>query len=109
MSMTVKEMIAVMQAFEEGKTIEYAAKSVTSADKWRPASTPVWDWSVRIYRVKPEPKEFYTVAYAYDGGVEGYSTLQLTKEGAELLAQAYVAAGYAVARVIKVREVLDES
>lgn len=107
--MTTKEMIAVMQAFEEGKEIEYAAKWGSLAGKWYTIGCPAWDWITCIYRVKPEPKELYTVAYAYNGGEERHSTLRLTKEEAEVQAQTFVAAGFAVARVIKLREVLDES
>ena len=50
--MTTKEMIAVMQAYDNGADIEYHANG-----KWHPAPTPIWDWSRLNYRVKPEGKK----------------------------------------------------
>lgn len=46
-------MIAVMQAFAEGKKIEVSPKG---ANLWVPAITHEWDWSDFDYRIKPEPK-----------------------------------------------------
>lgn len=52
--MEIKEMIAVMQAFAEGKTIEYYS-SVTN--KWEKiTSIPDWNWGLCRYRVKDEKK-----------------------------------------------------
>ena len=49
---TTKEMIEVMQAFEDGKVIECEVeKSV-----WGETSEPAWDWGHFDYRVKKEPK-----------------------------------------------------
>ena len=46
-----KELLPIMQAFAEGKTIEYRA----SGGAWKVAQTPTWS-SHLIYRIKPEPK-----------------------------------------------------
>lgn len=51
--MTIKEMIAVMQAYEDGEKIEYREIGVGN---WESVSHPCWNWSVNEYRVKPEPK-----------------------------------------------------
>lgn len=107
--MTTKEMIAVMQAFEEGKTIEYATKWVSLTNKWEEIDDPAWDWNSCIYRVKPEPREFYVIEYTYRGGEEFYSALWLDKGPAQAQAQMYLAEGGCAARVITLREVLDES
>ena len=46
-----KELLPIMQAFAEGKTIEYRAYG----GAWKVAHTPTWS-SHLIYRIKPEPK-----------------------------------------------------
>lgn len=50
---TTQEMIAVMQAFVDGKTIE---ANPVFADEWDTCFEPVWNWNDTDYRVKPEPK-----------------------------------------------------
>lgn len=60
MNMTHDEMIAVIQAHKEGKTIEACAIGYTN---WRvTADPPTWNFYAMDYRVKPEPpkpKEFW--------------------------------------------------
>jgi hypothetical protein len=56
--MNTQEMIAVMQAYVDGKTIECQC---TSGGDWKLNPTPAWDWAEFLYRVKPEPKVFYIV------------------------------------------------
>lgn len=51
--MTTGEMIAVMQAFEDGKEIECMHKD---GNIWLRVEHPVWDWPHCDYRIKPEPK-----------------------------------------------------
>lgn len=46
-----KELLPIMQAFAEGKTIEYRE----SGGAWKVAQTPTWS-SCLFYRIKPEPK-----------------------------------------------------
>ena len=46
-----KELLPIMQAFAEGKTIEY--RGIGGA--WKVANTPTWS-SCLFYRIKPEPK-----------------------------------------------------
>ena len=49
---TYDEMIAVMQAARDGKQIEWRRHS---GGDWE-QTTPVWNWNVCDYRIKPEPK-----------------------------------------------------
>lgn len=57
--MELKEMIAVMQAAENGEKIQLKRKS-DSLDRWADTITPGWDWYNFEYRVKPkEPRVFY--------------------------------------------------
>ena len=46
-----KELLPIMQAFAEGKTIEYRE----SGGAWKVAHTPTWS-SCLFYRIKPEPR-----------------------------------------------------
>lgn len=46
-----KELLPIMQAFAEGKTIEYRE----SGGAWKVAHTPTWS-SHLFYRIKPEPR-----------------------------------------------------
>lgn len=50
---TTAEKIAVMQAYEDGKEIEYSYKDCPA---WKRATTPTWNWSTTDFRVKPEPE-----------------------------------------------------
>lgn len=52
---TLKEMIAVMQAAEDGKQIQ--ARSVHYDTIWVDVEDPPWDWTYTEYRVKPETKK----------------------------------------------------
>lgn len=49
--MTIDEIIAVLQAYKEGKTIEFYD---SSAGKWIECINPVWDFEHIKYRIKPE-------------------------------------------------------
>lgn len=53
--MTTKEKIAVMQAFLEGKPIQYKLATGSDTD-WVRNDEPRWDWEHCIYRIKPQPK-----------------------------------------------------
>ena len=46
-----KELLPIMQAFAEGKTIEFRQYG----GAWKVARTPTWSSSL-VYRIKPEPK-----------------------------------------------------
>lgn len=50
--METKKMISVMQAFSEGKQIEFCRKD---GSEWCRCIGPVWNWRDFDYRVKPEP------------------------------------------------------
>lgn len=48
---TTKEKIAVMQAYEDGKTIQQDYHG-----EWVDIDVPEWNWATSDYRVMPEPK-----------------------------------------------------
>lgn len=47
-----KELLPIIQAFAEGKTIEFRTNSIS---KWIETTTPKFDL-LHEYRIKPEPK-----------------------------------------------------
>jgi hypothetical protein len=56
--LTTKEMIAVMQAYVDGKTIEFRYVNKHPTNKsWVPISRPTqaaWNWGYIEYRVQPD-------------------------------------------------------
>lgn len=54
--MTTAEKIAVMQAFEDGKQIEFR-RSFNNNNVWIDCGGPVWNWDIYEYRIKPEEKK----------------------------------------------------
>ena len=46
-----KELLPIIQAYSEGKTIEYLIDG-----KWVKLKDPTFNYNASVYRVKPEPK-----------------------------------------------------
>lgn len=69
---TTEEMIAVMQAYADGKEIEL----LNSTGKWRTVSAPSWNWEEANkpmwnwvdfdYRIKKQPKEPEYVPFTFE-------------------------------------------
>jgi hypothetical protein len=55
------EMIAVIQAHKEGKTIQFKYKAKDYEWKDCISNKPSWDFTEYAYRVKPGPKKIYAV------------------------------------------------
>lgn len=43
---TIDEMITVLKAFKEGKTIEFRRMEGIGDTKWREIARPIWEWHV---------------------------------------------------------------
>ena len=56
--MKLKEMIKVMQHFEDGGEVEYVERGYD--DDWEITDAPLWDWYNFDYRIK-EPKQKVTI------------------------------------------------
>ena len=56
-----EQAIAVMQAWMDGKPIQY--NTYSTGKNWidLPAEAPVWNWQNYTYRIKPEPTKVYVV------------------------------------------------
>lgn len=53
---TTEEKIAVMQAYADGKKIEFHRyDDIVWKDVWCEVKTPIWDWVLYDYRIKKEP------------------------------------------------------
>ena len=55
--MELKEMIKVMQHFEDGSTVEFAERGTND---WEIIDFPLWNWADYNYRIK-EPKQKITI------------------------------------------------
>lgn len=65
--MTDDEIIAVVTAHRDGKTVQCRLRGGHS-EIWVNKNTE-WDFSTKDYRVKPEPREWWAVPY--DEGISG--------------------------------------
>ena len=80
--MTIDEMIAVLQAAKEGKTIQARRISDLPCLPWQTTDKPQWDFGSTEYRIVPEPRDIWL--YEYPGGILGYHyTFKELKEVAE--------------------------
>ena len=50
--MKIEDQIKVMQAFSEGKSVEYRHMSQSY---WESCPRPIWNWGDGTYRIKEEP------------------------------------------------------
>ncbi len=57
--MELKEMIKVMQHYENGGKVEYSEKK-GGGNHWTTVTSPSWDWAYFEYRIK-EPKQKVTI------------------------------------------------
>ena len=80
--MSTRDKIEVMQAFVDGKVIEYKLWTTSEDPKnWRECLNPLWDWDVHSYRIKPEPKVIWANEY-----VGGWGYFYSSREGAKEMA-----------------------
>lgn len=92
--MTHDEMIAVIQAHRNGKTIQ---TRLNSDCQWTDAWNPMWNFFSNDYRIKPEPREFNITEYS-DGSLilcdtQGHALPTRTGQ---------------IVKIFRVREITDE-
>lgn len=76
--MEIREMIEVLQAFEEGKEIEM--QFVNNLNAWCIARTPTWDFPNINYRAKPQPtREEITEKWVKDNNIVVGSKVRVVK------------------------------
>ena len=65
--MTIDEMIAVLEAFKRGESLEYY---VVSQDSWVPTYLPMFNFATTKYRIAPtKPKNVKLVAFIDNRGL----------------------------------------
>ncbi len=70
--MELKEMIKVMQHFENGGDVEFSEKK-GGGNHWTTVITPSWDWAYFEYRIK-KAKPLRSYMYFHDGFFNIYSS-----------------------------------
>ena len=58
--MELKEMIKVMQYYEDGGVVDFRAKNKEKNKEWLRVSSPTWNWVDYDYRIK-EQKQKVTI------------------------------------------------
>ena len=88
--MDTKQMIAVMQAYVDGKEIQVRERYVHKRDDdgWANMSPiiPRWDWSSCEFRVKPKVHEYWLSVYPLREGGGRPSVLYTTREATDTAA-----------------------
>lgn len=93
------EMVKIMQAYADGQDIEHSSMRNPIDAGWLPCD-PEWDFRVFRYRIKPKPREWWSVPY--------HSAFMCASRGrAEELAKTYPKADGTFSEVVHVREVLE--
>ena len=64
--MTIDEIIAVLQAYKEGKKIE-----ASNSGEWGYCKYPLWDFANWKYRIAPEPTKRYLIVNPEQVALEG--------------------------------------
>ena len=52
MAKTLKEMIEVMEHYDNGGEVEFITKEYNIGTRWETVTLPSWDWSYFDYRIK---------------------------------------------------------
>ena len=79
--MTIDEKISVMQAFKEGKEVEFIMKNYSIA-VWKPIfGTPVWNFQECDYRAKPEPEPPKYVPFTFEDDLVGMAVVRNDEKG----------------------------
>lgn len=75
MKKTTLEQIAIMQAFADGKDIEYRLDN--EDHPWAPLADPKWNWAAYDYQIAQEPRTIWVNETA-DGVLAGIFTHEAT-------------------------------
>lgn len=84
-----QDMIAVMQAFCDGKPIEHRWKIGIGGSDWEHSSTPTWNWELCDYRIKKTKKTYYMSVSGPIGYDNSRITTRLYQTKAGLIASGY--------------------
>lgn len=79
--MTTKEMIAVMQAYDEGKQIQERKNLINVFDtdiEWKDCKSVIWNWALFDYRIKPEEQEIKYRPFTYEEAYKNFGKIILS-------------------------------
>lgn len=85
--MTDQEIINVIAAHQEGKTIQYKD---SYSGEWIIATSPSWNFADSDYRIKPKPREWWFVKDVGQTNLYGWSRHDVRQEGVDYLEQVHV-------------------
>lgn len=72
--MTIDEMIAVLQAYKEGKQIQYSDEGIDEWNDYLPFHNPTFDFKHYNYRIAPKQmKKIKLLAYFTGTGLSWYA------------------------------------
>lgn len=106
--MNTKEKIEVMQAWEDGKPIQYKTSIRDMWNDWEYSYEPNWNWEECKYRIKPGPKEIWVNEFSYqefEDDLLGYAYSDKQSAINEATRSVYKP----IKKAVKYREVIDES
>jgi len=86
MTMTHDEMIAVIAAHRDGKTIQFQYLTNQYPDEWSvplEGRSPSWSFGTHRYRVKPEPLTIWATVYKDKKGEEYVGGYYANEESAK--------------------------
>ena len=104
--MTVPEIIAVLQAYQSGKTIQ-ACSLQTETPIWNTSDkdrAPSWDFSLYKYRVAPEPRTFWVVVDV-DTPIHTF----FLEEGAKAYVKLRAKHGDPTLKIVECQEVIEDN
>lgn len=103
----LRELLPIMQAYVDGKTVQYKYVSGTSPGSWHDVTQQAVNWhdSSVVWRIKPEVREYYCIRYA-DGSESHDGASKDTVEG--IVAVYNRGTSGLPAKVVRYREVIDE-
>lgn len=71
-----KKLVPIIQAFADGKTIQLKV----DGGGWKDTAEPQFLFSAENYRIKPEPRTFYSYRYRDSVGVNGLGRMFVTEQ-----------------------------
>lgn len=75
----------VMQAYLDGKEIEFIRKYPSDSEEWHSSINPSWDWVTYDYRIKPLPHFRLPTKEEYEKLISHFSRWNAEKKGLEIL------------------------
>ena len=66
----------IMKAYQDGAKIEFKSNNILAESTWEEVTTPVWDWSESLYRVKKSTHKIIIDDKEIELSSESYNNLK---------------------------------